>query len=141
MSENENVEVQFLGLSQDGKSKVIDVEGKKGWWPKMKEFRIVGGIYDVEMQRKEDGSPGSMYNGTALYLRQGDMTDEDIVRNAAGEKQLTMKKMENKLKKNFDEEHIGELTLNQIRSHAICMNSPSERAALMSKIACYVGLF
>ena len=138
--DKEIITVHYLGLSADGKSKVIDVEGSKGHWPKsVKEFRVVGGLYDVAIVRK-DGKVASMYNGTAIFGCMADLSDEDVVRHAAGSKQMTMKKIENKFKKNFDIDHLGQMTLNQIGANTYNLSS-SERAALLSKIACYVGLF
>jgi hypothetical protein len=117
------------------------LKDQKGHWPKsLKEFRITGGVYSVQIVRDEEGRVCSMYNGTAEYLRSEELDDEDMVRNAAGSKAMTMKKIENKLMKNIDEETIGEMTLNQIQK--VCYGlGQSEKAALLSKIACYVGLF
>ena len=97
MSDNENIEVQYLGLSRDGDSKRLCIEGEIRFFPKkIKNITVAGGFYSIDIER--DGEKvSSIYSGTAIFLRMGEMSEDDILQHSTGQKAMTVKKMENKL--------------------------------------------
>ena len=133
---NDNyIEVQYLGMTRDSKSKIVLIDDKRYHYKKVKQLTIPGAIYSVKAENSETGM--SIWFGTTEYLRMGELNDSDITNHAAAKKVMTMKKFENKMKKEQDNV-FGELTLNQIRDQSYHF-SKSEKAALLASILTHVG--
>ena len=133
---NDNyIEVQYLGMTRDSKSKIVLIDDKRYHYKKVKQLTIPGAIYSVKAENSETGM--SIWFGTTEYLRMGELNDSDIINHAAAKKVMTMKKFENKMKKEQDNV-FGELTLNQIRDQSYHF-SKSEKAALLASILTHVG--
>ena len=133
---NDNyIDVQYLGMTRDSKSKIVLIDDKRYHYKKVKQLTIPGAIYSVKAENSETGM--SIWFGTTEYLRMGELNDSDITNHAAAKKVMTMKKFENKMKKEQDNV-FGELTLNQIRDQSYHF-SKSEKAALLASILTHVG--
>ena len=129
------IEVQYLGMTRDSKNKILLIDDKRYHYKKVKQLTIPGAIYSVKAKNTETGM--SIWFDTTQYLRMGELNDSDITNHAAAKKVITMKKFENKMKKEQDNV-FGELTLNQIRDQSYHF-SKSEKAALLASILTHVG--
>ena len=131
------IEVQYLGMTRDNKSKILLIDDKRYHYKKVKQLTIPGAIYSVKAKAENSETGMSIWFGTTQYLRMGELNDSDIINHAAAKKVMTMKKFENKMKKEHDD-IFGELTLNQIRDQSYHF-SKSEKAALLASILTHVG--
>ena len=132
---DEYIEVQYLGMTRDSKNKILLIDDKRYYYKKVKQLTLPGAIYSVKAEETEEGK--SIWFHTTEYLRMGELNDSDIINHAAAKKVMTMKKFENKMKKEQDNV-FGELTLNQIRDQSFHF-SKSEKAALIASILTHVG--
>ena len=137
----QNVEIQYLGLTRDNKSKVVLYNDKRSYFKKVSQLTIPGAIYSADVSLNDDNDDTfnlqTVWFGTLEYLRMGELEDDDKINHAAAKKAMSIKKMENKMLKINDEE-FGELTLNQLRNNSYHY-SRSEKAALIASIISLVG--
>ena len=133
----QNVEIQYLGLTSDNKSKVILYNDKRSYFKKVSQLTLPGAFYSADVLLNDENTLQTVWFGTLEYLRMGELEDNDKVNHAAAKKAMSIKKMENKMLKINDKE-FGELTLNQLR-HNSYHYSRSEKAALIASIIATVG--
>ena len=133
----QNVEIQYLGLTRDNKSKVVLYNDKRSYFKKVSQLTLPGAFYSADVLLNDENTLQTVWFGTLEYLRMGELEDSDKVNHAAAKKAMSIKKMENKMLKINDEE-FGELTLNQLRNNSYHY-SRSEKAALIASIISLVG--
>tara|TARA_R100001163_G_C4976606_1_gene134434 strand:+ start:227 stop:655 length:429 start_codon:yes stop_codon:yes gene_type:complete len=142
MSDDLNpIEVKYMGLTQDGQSIALEIEGEEYYWPRKyaKHFYQPGSIYEIQGLKTEEGT-WSMAVGTATYLRSEDVDADVVARNGAGEKFNSAQLQGKKAIKRFNEEDFGNLTLNQLRNY-IQHKGKDAKAGLIAKMISHLEMW
>lgn len=134
------LEGYYAGRPATGEGYRLHIGGETWTWKKSKfltnkfKFVPVGQTFTIEGSIEDNEKGGQTLNVDWDTFTFGEMKEDVeahyIITDAQGKKARTIKQSYNKV----DEENFNNLTLNEIRSHLLCVGNKSQQAALIARV-------